>query len=259
MKIQGAWLKNGLKKLEKSVFFTLLSRAFSLSWNFLRRRRSGTTSTNIYRRCSETPLSVFIDCSVDRDYPKLLKRGRASEKKLAEAWSELYSEYSDLTGGQSYKLLLNLSKEIAYLEGKLLAVGLCLRVLAHRPDPRCIKILDSYGYKYRFDPSNLETYEADLKAVIARSGAIQLEITQKRKELEGKEVSVNGKQLTRETYITMLAGLSKHMGFRIDPENTTVSEFVAYRKNYEKEIEAIKKYQEKQNPIPGKSSGQRNI
>ena len=146
-----------------------------------------------------------------------------------------------MTGGQSYKLLMNLSKDIGYLETKQLVVSLCLKVLTHRPDPKVIQTLANYGYKYHFDPTNPEQYGKNLDEIVKRSGGIKFAIDQKRAELEKSRGKMESKDLTREHFDKILASLSKHMGFRIDQKTTTVSEFCAYRYNFEREIEAMKK------------------
>lgn len=146
---------------------------------------------------------------------------------------------------------MNLSRDIGFLESKLLCIGLCLKVLAHRPDSKCIKTLENYGYKYRFDPSNMADYGRSLEAVTIRCGALRLALDQKRNELAKKQGNLQGKEITRETFTTILAIISKHMGFRIDPKEVTVSEFVAYRKNYERECELLTRRDEAAKPMPG--------
>jgi hypothetical protein len=172
---------------------------------------------------------------------------------LEHAWEYLYSEYCTISGGQSYKLLINLSKDIGYLESKLLIIGLCLKVLQHRPDEYCIKKLAAYGYRYQWDVSNIEQYAKNLDEIANRAGGVRFAIDQKRAELEKSRDRIEGKEITRETFTRTLAALSKHMGFRIDPRQTTVTEYVAYRHNYEREIEAIRRANEKEN-IQSKSS-----
>ena len=158
-----------------------------------------------------------------------------------------------MTGGQSYKLLMNLSKDIGYLETKHLIVSLCLKVLTHRPDPKVIQTLRNYGYKYEFNPEEPEKYSKSLDDIVKRSGGIKFAIDQKRAELEKSKSKIVGKEVTRDHFDKMLAAISKHMGFRVDPKTTTVSEFCAYSYNFEKEIEAMKKAYDKQEIRESKS------
>ena len=252
MRILKSWLKGTQKARVLSFSFTKLLKGI-LSSTSKHRKPEVTHPSNIYHRCNNTPLSIFIDCSVDRDYKKLIRYGHASQEQLIRAWESIYSEYAELTGGQSYKLLMNLSKDIGYLETKHLIVSLCLKVLTHRPDPKVIQTLRNYGYKYEFNPDEPEKYSKALDDIVKRSGGIKFAIDQKRAELEKNRSKIVSKEVTRDHFDKMLAAISKHMGFRVDPKNTTVSEFCAYRYNFEKEIEAMKKAYDKQKIRESKS------
>lgn len=201
--------------------------------------------SNIYRHINECPLAVFIDCSIDSRYKSLIKYGTARQVHLEAAWSQIYSEYSEHTGSDSYRLLMNLSRQIGYEETKLLCIGLCLRVMYHRPEEKCIKILRNYGYNYAYDIRDKQQYIKDLEAVAKRTGGLQLSIDQKRKELSEREKSIGGKEMTREMFDDMIAELAKHMAFRIDKHEVTVSEFISYRKHYEKTAEYYEKQRQK--------------
>lgn len=241
MRISKIWLKgmHGLRAI--FVSFTGKAKISIISLTTRHRKPRHTIPSNLYHRCSELPLSVFITCTVDKDYRGLVKYGHATQSQLNHCWNELYSEYAEISGGDSYKLLMNLTRDIGYLESKLLCIGLCLKVLTHRPDEKCIKILHNYGYKYVFDIKQPELYAKNLETVAIRAGAVKLSIQQKRAELDKKQGRTENKPITRETFAKILASLSKHMGFRIDPQETTVSEFVSYRHNLESEIEYLKK------------------
>jgi len=115
--------------------------------------RQGLLPMNLYHRCNETPLHVFISCLCDHDLTKLVKFGKATEQDKVKAWELIYSEYSDTSGNATSKILIGLTKDIAYHKAKRDSVALCLKVLSNWPDPRCIKTLRDYGYNYPFDLS----------------------------------------------------------------------------------------------------------
>jgi len=194
-------------------------------------------SLNIYRHCSELLLDKFIDCVVDKDYNSLLKYGSAPDEMLIRAWDQIYAEFSEISGSPSYKLMANLSKEIGYLEAKILSISLCLDVLKRRPDVGCIKTLRNYGYNYVFDITDVEEYTLALEAIAVRMGAVRIALTQKRNEYNTQINSLSGKEVTRDDFLKIIATLTKYMGFRIDSRQVTVSEYVSYRKLYEQESE----------------------
>lgn len=221
--------------------FTSRLRGFINSWKRTPHTNQDFIPSNIYRHCSELPLAAFINCSVDKDYRSLLKYGHAKTEYLHRAWDQIYSEYAEKSGSQTYKLLLNLSKDIGYLETKQYCIAVCLKVLQHRPDQKCIAILTRYGYKYAFDISNPKQYSDDIASMATHASSIQIQIQRKKKELIESTQKLNGKELTRDHFTQMMISIGKYMGQRIDPDKWTVLEFIFARQHYEKEIEAMQK------------------
>jgi len=201
---------------------------------------------NLYHRCNETPLHVFISCLCDHDLTKLVKFGKATEHDKVKAWELIYSEYSDTSGNATSKILIGLTKDIAYHKAKRDSVALCLKVLSNWPDPRCIKTLRDYGYNYPFDFSDPAGYSRDLETVATRWHSIVMTITLKEKELERESAHIKGKPLDREMFMGILATLSAHFHLPIrEFEQDTVSAYVAYRKNYDREMKAVSRQIEK--------------
>ncbi len=199
----------------------------------------------MYHRCNDTPLSVFIDCLVDGNYKSLVRWGRANRGDIGRAWEAIYSEYNDINGNPASKILINLSKDIAYHDAKLRAVGLCLKVLQHHPDPRCIDVLRKYGYHYSFDITDREGYVKDLEAVATRTGAIVVTLEIKKKEYEAEASKVTGKPMTRERWYDLLAVIGEHFSYALHPTKFTVSEFVAHKKRFNDSQAALRRQHEK--------------
>ncbi len=201
---------------------------------------------NIYHRCNELPFNIFISCVCDKEYSLLVKHGKASKADIARAWESIYSEYSDISGNQTSNYLINLSKDIAYHDAKLRAVALCLKVLQHHPDQRCIKVLRDYGYEYAFDITNPSQYAKDLETVATRSGNIVMILSLKKAEYEREAAKVTGKPMTKDSFFDIMAVLAEHYHLTIgDISRDTVTAFVSYRKRYEMEMIAIKRNEEK--------------
>ncbi len=236
-------LKNWLKSMQK----------FKMSWSHFIAIHWGTgilskspqktlhplLPLNLYHNCNSCPLSVFITCCCDHDYSGLVKYGRAKDKDIQKAWELIYSEYSDTSGNPTSKYLIDLSKDICWHDAKLRAVALCLKVLQHAPDARCINVLKGYGYNYTFDITNPEEYAKSLDIIATRLQSVVFLIQQKKVEFERESKKVSGKPMTRASFYTTIAVVTAHMKFRIDPIETTVTEFIEYRKLYEREMEAI--------------------
>lgn len=242
-----------LQRLNKLLLpFTAILRVFGISSRPTARKCPRSLPTNIYHTCNDTPLSVFIDCSVDHNYKSLIKYGHAKPADLARAWELIYSEYSDNSGSTTGKVLINLSKDISYHDAKLRAVGLCLKVLSHGPNRDCIHVLrDIYGYNYPFDINNPEEYARSLETIAHRTGSIVFTLQLKKAEYDRESLKVSGKPMTRESFYDILAVLFEHYHSRIDPKTTTVTEFISYKKRYEAEMIAISKRNNRERSVIG--------
>lgn len=233
-----------------------LSQFFAVRWvsGILQKKATRPSPkpipSNLYHRCNETPLSVFITCLVERNYAVLIRHGKARPDDTTRAWESIYSEYSDISGNPTSKILIGLSKDIAYHDAKLRSVGLCLKVLQHHADPSCIRVLRSYGYNYAFDISNPQQYARDIEAVAARTGNIVMTLKLKKAEYDRESEKVTGKPMTRLDWDKILAVLFEHYHARINPSEVTVSEFVALRKRYEAEMIALRRETERRKQMP---------
>jgi len=202
--------------------------------------------TNIYHHCNDTPLSVFIACLCDHKLNTLIRYGKAKPPDLVRAWEMIYGEYSDTSGNAASRVLIGLTKDIAYHVAKRDSVALCLKVLTHWPDPRAIKVLREYGYNYTYDFADPIGYSKDLDMVATRWHSIVMTIQLKEAELRRESKHVQGKPMTRDTFLSILATLSEHFHLAIrEFEQDTVSAFVAYRKKYEGEMVAISRQVQK--------------
>lgn len=242
---------SGTHGLKARLWHSFVVRwANGTSWRKTIRQYPKPIPSNLYHRCNETPLAAFITCLCDHTYTVLIKYGRATRDDLSRAWESIYSEYSDISGNPTSKILISLSKDIAYHDAKLRSVGLCLKVLQHHADPNCIRVLRSYGYNYAFDISNPRQYARDIEAVAARTGNIVMTLKLKKAEYERESEKVTGKPMTRLDWDKILAVLFEHYHARINPHEVTVSEFVALRKRYEAEMIALRRETERRKQTP---------
>lgn len=230
----------------KTLFVAFINRVKHGAFAKPQRSKTYVLPQNLYHRCNELPLYIFINCVCDKRYSQLVKHGRAKDKDISLAWEMIYGEFTEMSGNPTSKLLISLSKDISFHESKLRAVTLCLRVLQYRPDQRCINVLKSYGYDFPFDITNPVEYAESLEKVAKRLGPVIFTVQQKSAEYKRETSLVQSKPITRESFDQQIAVLTKHVGFRIDPKVTTVTEFVEYRKMYEAEMKAIRKANEKQ-------------
>lgn len=207
------------------------------------RNTARSRHSSIYRHCSELPLAIFIDCICNMKLDRLIRSGKASYSELTAAWEQIYSEYCDLMNTHEYRLYMLLAKEIGHLKSKMLAVACCVDALRIRYSEKSVTMLRQYGYAYQFDYKDRDAYQADIDRVVTRSKAMNIAYKIKKKEME--ELEKDSEPLREQDFTDMITHLSKFIGYRIDPQVTTVSEFASIRKAHENEIKALKKQNEK--------------
>lgn len=241
MKILSASRLSGLLIRVRKFFFTGIRMGLSVLWKSITRKQGNKPLSSLYLHTRETPLEVFIDALVNKNLSRLIKYGRASQRQLAEAWETLFAEYCEISGSTQYQRLINLTKEIGSLQSKLLSIQVSIRVLGFRYSSKSISTLARFGYKYRFDIQDPESYTRDVKSVLLKSKSVELALDQSLVEYQKLISSTDEKPLTEEYFEKALVELSKFMGFRVDPRQVTVSEYVAMLKRREKEIELLSK------------------
>jgi hypothetical protein len=236
MKTQNVWPKFGQKVRAKLPSFTALRRAFTLSWITTAPKPKQSPRSNLYQDCNECPLDVFIDCLINHKLERLIKSGEASQKELSEAWEKLFIEYCDLSGDKNMKHLIHLSKNIGYLQCRILAAQLCVYVLSNRKSDACVEQLKLMGFNGNFNEASIAD---DLKSVIATVKSFEIDLQRKALEYE-KIVNEGGKAKLESSYFdNMLVDLSKFMGFRLKKNELTVNEFMSIKSKYQKEMELL--------------------
>lgn len=216
-----------------------IRKGLSALWQLITRKHRNKHLSNLYTRCSQTPLDVFIDALVNKNLGRLVIYGNASRREINEAWELLFTEYCEISGSPQYQRLVNLSREIGGLQSKLLSIRLCVKVLGYRYSARAVTTLRRFGYNYKFNLQNPEGYVRDIKAVMTKSKSVEIALDQSLAEYDKLLKESDGKNLTEDYFQKALVELSKFMGFRVNAREVTVSEYVAMIKRREREIEYL--------------------
>lgn len=230
---------NGLQWRILKSFSSVTRKGFSALWQLMIRKRHNKPLSNLYTRCSQTPLDVFIDALVNKNLGRLVIYGKATHRQINDAWELLFTEYCEISGSPQYQRLVNLSREIGGLQSKLLSIRLCVKVLGYRYSSRAISTLRRFGYNYKFNPQDPEGYLRDIKAVMTKSKSVEIALDQSLAEYDKLLKESDGKNLTEDYFQKALVELSKFMGFRVNAREVTVSEYVAMIKRREREIEYL--------------------
>jgi hypothetical protein len=159
------------------------------------------------------------------------------QSEQPEWWEDVYSEYIGLRENKSASFVLSMIKEITHLNTKVFIISKCVEVLATVYSRDLVNELRLTGCRGKFDYSNKEQYSNDLKAAITYSKKYITLGQRKQKELEEYNKRHGGGVLQRKDFDIWSVTLGKFMGFRIDYDVVSVSEWCVMMNQYEKYCE----------------------
>lgn len=160
------------------------------------------------------------------------------EESIPE-WEEVYSEYIGLRENKSTSFILDLLKSITYLNTKQYIITKCVEVLASEYNRDLVNELKLAGCKGKFDWSNKAGYSSDLRAALSYSKKFNTQIKKKEKELADYNTKYAGEAIERKHFDIWGVTLSKYLGFRVDFEVVTVSEYCQMMNQYERFCEVM--------------------
>lgn len=179
--------------------------------------------------CNELKMNPFINCLVS---------GNTDLVGGPEAWEQIHSEYIGLRENKSSSYILNMIKEILYLQTKVFIIEKCVEVLAYTYSRDLVMELKQCGCRGKFDASNAAQYSADLRAAMTYGKKYIGQINRKEAELQEyyKRHGNNG-TIQRKDFDIWAITLGKFMGFRIDYDVVTVAEYCHMMNMYERYCE----------------------
>lgn len=221
-----------LKK--KRILFILLMAVSRLK-NTIQNQIISWQQSNLYCRCDELPLNVFIEC-LEGKIKALKKNKFVFYFVIKDKWDKILEEYSQLSNDSQYYQLFSLTKDIFKDTYRLLLIDSCLQVLSQRYNKDCVEFLINIGYKYKFSPIDRASLNADLIKVSSKSKMIQVKLLKNREKYTKLTANKNNKN-HRNNILSLLPLLSKYIGYRLDPKQVTVFEYISIFKDYINTIE----------------------
>jgi hypothetical protein len=194
---------------------------------------------NLYRRCSETPMSVFISCIAEEDYTSLIISGKASDYQLQEAWVLLLSEYQELKGDTIETIeQVRLSRDIWKLRSHLQLLDACTSFLAERYSESIADSLRKLGYPFKPTSLDPNDYISQLNAIINKAKLKYVQLQQMVKQLS-EELKKTVPKATRDQFEETLIHLEEMQKTSYDLERLTVLKYVMLEKKMSKQIELL--------------------
>lgn len=182
--------------------------------------------------CSQLKMNQFISCLMG--------------KETIPDWEDIYNEYVSLRENKQSSYILDLMKEITYLQSKVFIITKCVEVLVITYSRELVMELKQCGCRGKFDYSKVVDYSNDLKSALSFSKKYLAQAGRKEKELEEYQARHGGKVIERKDFDIWAVTLGKYMGFRIDYDVVTVSEWCHMMNTYERYCEVENS---KNNPV----------
>lgn len=228
-------------------------------WPFIKKLISGNTSplnmpsqtasssAQLYRNISETPLFVFVGCITHKNLLLLVISGKPTEQELQDAWDRLQDQYTSSVGDNEHKLYLTAYKDLIDLEAQYNESVILIHALKHfffQPFLDDLnKLLNS---DTKLDYKNDVKYYDQLKVLERKSKGLKLRADMKRATYNkiASQFNEKGKKSeapTREYFDGMLITLSDHAGYRLT-DQITVFEYCERIRRLNKEKEKLEKH-----------------
>lgn len=179
-------------------------------------------------------MDQFIDCSVDRRLESLVKSGHAEPEELAEAWTDLFFEFLDLTADVKTKHRFTLIMEIEYLKRKIDLVHGWVTLLSIRHTEQVANALRIIGFDVELNPDDPDIYKAELNRIKAIISSDSLQLDLKRIELKViLERQSTQEGVTREYYSKMFHRINNFRQREAVNGQTSVLDYCVALKAYE--------------------------
>lgn len=204
-------------------------------------------SLSLFLHITELPLRNWIDGTVNGNISAIIKTGVCNDEiLLLSTWEDIKNQYSEIVGDGSFKLYLSLLRQINKLSLVIDQISLCvemMRIVFTERFARELRELLSVNFK--FDVTNPETYDKELKSCITRSKGFQIQLDLKLAQFEAISKKEKGGQLADHAYYqSLLIAISDHVGYPV-LDSITVYEFATRIKRLNQDIERMEKERKK--------------
>lgn len=191
----------------------------------------------MYQDC-RLPLDIYLECLFDKDYSRLVIKGKPTEDQILEAWEKICVEYSEIQNDGNGNELFQKTLQIQYLSGKITVVDKIIRHLQIAFSPDLIGILKFYGVLSGLTAENWEepvTRFEKIGKIIANSKLWLTELDLERAafdKLVGEQTEAKGGV---EYFEDWLSSISNWRKYNIKASDISVRQFIKEIKRVERE------------------------
>lgn len=186
----------------------------------------------IYDSLEIIPYKIFMRIVEDNSLIHLLSSNKEEDKGLLEnIWNELFQEYTAISPEKEEMKLLQLEKEIAFIECKHKGIMVALTALDFDYNQELVDILLGYGYKL-----SKETYYDDLKRIEREASALEMKAKNIKKRLPKKD---SNSVSTKVSIDRVFAFYSSVLGYDFDYNTISVTKVLALKEQVDNKLKSI--------------------
>lgn len=186
----------------------------------------------IYDSLEVIPYKIFMRIVEDNSLIHLLSSNKEENKELLEnIWNELFQEYTAISPEKEEMKLLQLEKEIAFIECKHKGIMVALTALDFDYNQELVDILLGYGYKL-----SKETYYDDLKRIEREASALEMKAKNIKKRLPKKDANSVS---TKVSIDRVFAFYSSVLGYDFDYNTVSVTKVLALKEQVNAKLKSI--------------------
>jgi len=199
-------------------------------------------TTKLYLSINKLPLSIFIDCLVDKDYSGLIIEGTPTNEEIEKAWSIIMEEYGNAVSPNEVENKLRDLKTLARKEYQIKRIEMLLDLLEKMPCEKLYNMLFTFGYtlpKLKYSQENVDKVLTQFIAYFKKD-ITDYQILAKR--LETKQEDTPKPKYTRQYFDDVLSSISIALKIPTISVNTiTLGAFCAYLNRYNAFIKSQQK------------------
>lgn len=186
----------------------------------------------IYDSLEIIPYKIFMRIVEDNSLIYLLSSNKEEDKEtLQTIWDSLFEEYNTLSPEKEEMKLLQLEKEIAFIECKHKAIATALVALDFDYNQELVDILLSYGYKL-----SKETHYEDLKRIERESSALEMKAKNIKKRLPKKDANSVSVKVTTDRVFAFYTAV---LGIDFDYNSVSVTKVLALKEQVDNKLKSI--------------------
>jgi hypothetical protein len=179
--------------------------------------------------CDTLPYGRFIEAMVSKDPVFLVISGEPFEKDVRDAWELIKAEFNDKIKTPKSESIFNLWKKINYIKFKIDFIAVCLHTLRYKGyDIEIAEEIQNLGYDLIKEDDSKEKYMRAIHLVETAAKSLKFQLNIYVTEYNLTCPQSESITQTIDDYNKELAIIQKFMGFRIDKETITVTEYCGY-------------------------------